>query len=163
RRAARNEEQLLDDHRHPRREVRLGQVALAAAPRDARHRQPAVLPPAQFAARVQGHRSNGRSAAQPGELRDPQLRTESTLGIEPDGGAGSLRLRRIEESAPAMKGADDVLVSVGVPVYNGAAELRRALDTLVAQTHRNLEIVISDNASTDATPEICREFAKRDP
>jgi glycosyltransferase involved in cell wall biosynthesis len=61
-----------------------------------------------------------------------------------------------------MTNADDVLVSVGVPVYNGAAELRRALETLVNQTHRNLEIVISDNASTDSTPEICREFAKRD-
>ncbi len=62
-----------------------------------------------------------------------------------------------------MKGAGDVLVSVGVPVYNGGLDFRRALETLVAQTHRHLEIIVSDNASTDATPEICRDFAKRDP
>lgn len=62
-----------------------------------------------------------------------------------------------------MTSADDVLVSVGVPVYNGGWELRRALETLINQTHRNLEIIVSDNASTDDTPDICREFAKRDP
>ncbi len=55
------------------------------------------------------------------------------------------------------------LVSIGVPVYNGGAELRRALETLLAQTHSNLELVISDNASTDETEATCREFAARDP
>jgi glycosyltransferase involved in cell wall biosynthesis len=56
-----------------------------------------------------------------------------------------------------------ILVSVGVPVYNGLPHLRRALETLVAQTHRNLEIIISDNASTDGTEALCRDYAARDP
>jgi len=55
------------------------------------------------------------------------------------------------------------LVSIGVPVYNGAAGIARALEGLLRQDYANLEIVISDNASTDATPEICRDFEARDP
>ena len=54
------------------------------------------------------------------------------------------------------------LVSVGLPVRNGAEGLRRVLDGLIAQSYANLEIIISDNASTDGTERICREFAARD-
>jgi glycosyltransferase involved in cell wall biosynthesis len=54
------------------------------------------------------------------------------------------------------------LVSIGVPVYNGGAGIGRALDGLLRQDYANLEIVISDNASTDETSEICRSFAARD-
>lgn len=53
-------------------------------------------------------------------------------------------------------------VSVGVPVYNGERHLRAALDSLLAQSHTDLELVVSDNASTDATWEICSEYARRD-
>jgi glycosyltransferase involved in cell wall biosynthesis len=55
------------------------------------------------------------------------------------------------------------LVSIGLPVYNGENFLREALESLCAQTLADLEIVISDNASTDGTGAICREFAARDP
>lgn len=54
------------------------------------------------------------------------------------------------------------LVSIGLPVYNGENYLRRALESIVTQTYRNLEIIIGDNASTDGTEAICREFAARD-
>jgi glycosyltransferase involved in cell wall biosynthesis len=54
------------------------------------------------------------------------------------------------------------LVSVGVPVYNGEAGIGRALDGLLRQDYANLQIVISDNASTDSTPEICRRYAELD-
>ncbi|MFL6245864.1 MAG: glycosyltransferase family 2 protein [Thermoanaerobaculia bacterium] len=54
------------------------------------------------------------------------------------------------------------LVTVGVPVYNAAAYLRESLDSIRAQTYENLEIIISDNASTDATEEISREAASVD-
>jgi glycosyltransferase involved in cell wall biosynthesis len=54
------------------------------------------------------------------------------------------------------------LVSIGVPVYNGARLLRRTLESLVAQTYTALEIIVLDNASTDETPAIAREFAARD-
>lgn len=54
-------------------------------------------------------------------------------------------------------------MSVCVPVYNGEVYLRAALDSILAQTFRDCEVVISDNASTDATPEICKQYAARDP
>lgn len=54
------------------------------------------------------------------------------------------------------------LVSIGVPVRNGAASLARALDDLLAQDYPCLEIVISENASTDSTREICEAYAARD-
>jgi glycosyltransferase involved in cell wall biosynthesis len=50
-----------------------------------------------------------------------------------------------------------------MPVYNGAAHLREALDTLLAQTFADFEVIISDNASTDETPAIIAEYAARDP
>jgi glycosyltransferase involved in cell wall biosynthesis len=55
------------------------------------------------------------------------------------------------------------LVSIGMAVYNGERTLRPALDALVSQTYPNLEIILSDNASTDQTEAICREFAVHDP
>ena len=53
-------------------------------------------------------------------------------------------------------------VSIGLPVYNGARYLRRSLDALLGQSFRDFELVISDNASTDATPQIIAEYAARD-
>lgn len=54
------------------------------------------------------------------------------------------------------------LVSIGVPVFNGERNLRRCLDSLLLQDYPNLEIIISDNASTDETPSICEQYARRD-
>lgn len=53
-------------------------------------------------------------------------------------------------------------VSVGMPVYNGAEFLCVAIDSILAQTHSDFELVISDNASTDATESICRNYAAQD-
>jgi glycosyltransferase involved in cell wall biosynthesis len=52
--------------------------------------------------------------------------------------------------------------SSGLPVYNGAATVGRAIIALLGQTFADFELIISDNASTDATEEICRDFARRD-
>ncbi len=54
-------------------------------------------------------------------------------------------------------------VSIGIPVFNGASFLRDTLECIIGQTWRDTEILISDNASTDATPEICRAYAAADP
>ncbi|GAA1876574.1 glycosyltransferase family 2 protein [Asanoa iriomotensis] len=54
-------------------------------------------------------------------------------------------------------------VTIGVPVYNAARYLPVALDALRAQDHPDFEIVISDNASTDETWEICQRYAVADP
>lgn len=55
------------------------------------------------------------------------------------------------------------LVSIGLPVYNGAKTLARSLGSLLEQDYPNLEIIISDNGSIDGTPEICRRYAQGDP
>ena len=54
-------------------------------------------------------------------------------------------------------------VSVGLPIYNGERYLESALRSLLAQTFEDFELVISDNASTDRTEEICRDFLATDP
>jgi glycosyltransferase involved in cell wall biosynthesis len=53
-------------------------------------------------------------------------------------------------------------LSIGLPVYNGEEFLPQALDCLLAQTFVNFELVVSDNASTDRTPQICRDYVNRD-
>jgi len=53
-------------------------------------------------------------------------------------------------------------ISVGMPVYNGENYIREALDSILSQTFRDFELVISDNASTDATEEICKEYLAKD-
>ena len=53
-------------------------------------------------------------------------------------------------------------VSVGVPVRNGERFLGEALDSLLAQSYTDFELIISDNASSDCTEAICREYAARD-
>jgi glycosyltransferase involved in cell wall biosynthesis len=65
--------------------------------------------------------------------------------------------------APEKMSQSDALVSIGLPTLNGERWLSEALDTLLAQTHANFEIVISDNGSTDRTGEIAQDYAARDP
>jgi glycosyltransferase involved in cell wall biosynthesis len=55
------------------------------------------------------------------------------------------------------------LVTIGLPVFNGEKYLERSLDAILAQTYENIELVISDNASTDRTESICRSYAAKDP
>lgn len=55
-----------------------------------------------------------------------------------------------------------VRVSIGMPVFNGQAYLRAAIEALLRQSVHEFELIISDNASTDLTGEICREYANRD-
>lgn len=58
---------------------------------------------------------------------------------------------------------ENPLVSIGVPVYNEERYLSLTLESLLAQDYRNLELIISDNASTDRTHEISQSFVNRDP
>lgn len=53
-------------------------------------------------------------------------------------------------------------VSVGLPVFNGERFIAEALSALLAQTFEDLELIISDNASTDHTEEICWQYVHRD-
>lgn len=54
-------------------------------------------------------------------------------------------------------------VSIGLPVFNGERYLPDTIAAILAQSFSDLELLISDNASTDRTEEICREFAAHDP
>jgi glycosyltransferase domain-containing protein len=54
------------------------------------------------------------------------------------------------------------LVSIALPTYNRLPTLERAIESALAQTHEDLELVISDNASTDGTEERCRAAAAGD-
>ncbi len=54
------------------------------------------------------------------------------------------------------------LVSVGMPVYNAEQTLRETLDSILGQTCTDMELVISDNASTDGTRTLCEDYAARD-
>lgn len=53
-------------------------------------------------------------------------------------------------------------ITIGMPVHNGEKYLCEALDCFLIQTYDDFELIISDNASTDATEEICRTYARRD-
>lgn len=57
----------------------------------------------------------------------------------------------------------DPLVTVAMPLYNAARHLEETLGLIRAQTYRNLDIILLDNASEDATPEICARAAREDP
>lgn len=54
------------------------------------------------------------------------------------------------------------LVSIGLPIYNGAKFVRQAFDSILAQTFVDFELIVSDNASTDDTYQICEEYAAKD-
>jgi len=53
-------------------------------------------------------------------------------------------------------------VSIGLPVYNGSKFLAEAFQSALSQTYDNFELIVSDNASTDATADICKSFASKD-
>ena len=53
-------------------------------------------------------------------------------------------------------------VSIGLPVFNGERYLARAIDSVLEQDFRDLELIVCDNASTDRTADICAAYARRD-
>ena len=54
------------------------------------------------------------------------------------------------------------LITVIVPVYNVENYLSRCIDSLLAQTYRNLEIILVDDGSTDSSGLICEKYALKD-
>lgn len=77
-------------------------------------------------------------------------------------GASALQTGRGVNAATPRTDARAPKVSIGMPVYNGARHLARSLDSLLAQTFTDFELIIADNASTDRTGDICRDYAQRD-
>lgn len=64
--------------------------------------------------------------------------------------------------APAIVTRAEPRVGIGMPVYNGAQYIRQAIESHLAQTLGDFELVITDNQSTDGTEAICREYAALD-
>jgi glycosyltransferase involved in cell wall biosynthesis len=60
-----------------------------------------------------------------------------------------------------MSGAKP-MISIGVPVYNGENYLAATLDSILAQSFSDFELIISDNASSDGTEDLCRNYQARD-
>lgn len=57
---------------------------------------------------------------------------------------------------------DNPLVTIGIPVYNGENFLAEAIESFLAQTFTDFELILSDNCSTDATQAICERYAAQD-
>ena len=62
-----------------------------------------------------------------------------------------------------MMNQNTPLVSVGMPVYNGEGYIAQSVESILSQTFQDIELIISDNASTDATEQICRVYVAKDP
>ena len=55
-----------------------------------------------------------------------------------------------------------MVFSIIIPVYNVQSYLRECIDSLLHQSFDSFEIILVDDGSTDASPEICDDYAKRD-
>jgi glycosyltransferase involved in cell wall biosynthesis len=100
--------------------------------------------------------------------------TIDTETIDAEASAGPTTASPTAHSTPATRAwapgcwygsrpAGTPRLSIGLPVYNGERYLAEALDALLTQTFSDFEILISDNASTDRTADICAGYAERDP
>ncbi len=60
-----------------------------------------------------------------------------------------------------MSNNEDIYVSICIPVYNGEQYIENALDSIVTQTYKNREIIVSDNVSTDKTADIVQKYVRK--
>lgn len=68
-----------------------------------------------------------------------------------------------QPAVASRTGAGKSRVTIGMPVYNGERHIARAIRSILAQTYRDFQLLVVDNASTDRTAEIVQEFARQDP
>lgn len=73
------------------------------------------------------------------------------------------RTRRPKNQTGTVSGtAHKPIVTIGMPIYNGAPTVRATIESVLAQTLTDFEFIISDNASTDGSGAICEEYAAKD-
>ena len=103
-----------------------------------------------------------------GICADPETVCETVIygsETETECKAGALSNRAAAAPIRAGKGMPmdpGVLLSVIVPAYNVSEWLPRCLDSILAQTYRNLEVLMIDDGSTDETPQIIDRYAQMD-
>lgn len=56
----------------------------------------------------------------------------------------------------------DKLISVAIPVYNRETTLRKCVDSILAQTYENIEVILVNDGSTDRSEDICRSYEQAD-
>ena len=72
-------------------------------------------------------------------------------------------MNEVKDITQNMQANSEPLVTVGLPTYNRPAGLKKCLETIISQSYKNLEIIISDNCSTDEkVQEVIIEFAAKD-
>ncbi|MBK8019892.1 MAG: glycosyltransferase [Chloroflexi bacterium] len=71
-------------------------------------------------------------------------------------------MKVVHQSRSGANSTDSPRVSIGLPVYNGDKFLAEALNSLLAQTYTDFEIIVADNCSTDQTAAIAQRYAKQD-
>ena len=59
-----------------------------------------------------------------------------------------------------IKMSSKPILTIGIPTYNGSKTIRNMLDILLPQCDSRVEVFVSDNCSTDSTPEIIRQYQK---
>src|SRR5207344_2683550 len=100
-----------------------------------------------------------RGRPRPGQARSPARSPgprRGELAGYPDHSWGSLIGQEMREMTSAPR------LSIGLPTYNGENFLAESLDALLGQSYEDFELIISDNASTDGTEDICHRYAKQD-
>ncbi len=69
----------------------------------------------------------------------------------------------VPQPVNAARPGNTPAVSIVLPVYNGERFLAQALDSILAQSFRDFELIVVDDCSTDATPQILADYAQREP
>jgi glycosyltransferase involved in cell wall biosynthesis len=87
---------------------------------------------------------------------------QDVLAAQAGGTGTSERTVPLKGQHPRRDAGGGPRVSIGLPVHNGERYLSQAIDALLAQSLADFELIISDNASTDGTEEICRRYQALD-
>ena len=99
----------------------------------------------------------------PGAVRCPAaVRSTGRRSSSPVRGPTSAAERKATSPGETQSSEEQPLVSVGLPTWQRAHVLRRAIDSVLGQTYENLELVVADNGSQDGTQAICEEYRQLD-
>src|SRR2546422_996171 len=104
---------------------------------------------------VRGGRRAVRVAGRPGRARR-DVRGRQSVRRRPR------RKPHREHPARAKNVITHPAISIVLPTRNGARFLREAIESCLAQTYSDFELILVDDGSTDATPDIVGDYARRD-